>query len=50
MDMLLKEMQEIDRFSQQPIMAPKVNEVIKSGMNDPVNQIFSPDSTLAEVI
>ena len=50
MDMLLKEMQEMDRIVQQPVMGPKVNEVIQ----DTVNPVAMPlesasDSSFAEV-
>jgi len=50
MDMLLKEMQEMDRIVQQPVMGPKVNEVI----HDTVNPVPMPleagaDSSFAEV-
>lgn len=48
--MLLKEMQEMDRIVQQPVMGPKVNEVIQ----DTVNPVARPldaggDSSFAEV-
>lgn len=49
--MLLKEMQEMDRIVQQPVMGPKINEVI-SETADPVGRTAEAtggDSSLAEV-
>lgn len=49
MDMLLKEMQEMDRIVQQPVMGPKVNEVIHDTVNPvPMPLEAGPDSTFAE--
>jgi hypothetical protein len=48
MDMLLKEMQEMDKIVQKPIQAPKVNEVInESGASS--QHALANDLSLAEV-
>lgn len=52
MDMLLKDMQEIDKFHQQPIQAPSViNEVAKFQNQDQLWAAAGPksDESLAEV-
>ena len=50
MDMLLKEMQEMDRIVQQPVMGPKVNEVIQDTVNPVAMPLdVSSDSSFAEV-